>query len=188
MTTANGGPKGEPTAERNLDGYGAPLIPWTRVRERLEQGFTQEPGSSGPDRHTCWLATVNPDGRPHVVPLGALWVDGAYYFTAGAATRKARNLAHDPHCVVTVATHDFELVVEGTAARVTDRATAQRIADIYSADGWKVTVDDTEFALRGEYSAPSAGPPPWAVYKVMPETVFAFGTSEPYGATRWSFS
>jgi hypothetical protein len=63
----------EPKTERNLDGYGAPLIPWTKVRERLEQGMTQAPGSGGPDRHTCWLATVRPDGRPHVMPLGVLW-------------------------------------------------------------------------------------------------------------------
>ena len=33
--------KREPKAERNLDGYGAPLIPWTKVRERLEQGLSQ---------------------------------------------------------------------------------------------------------------------------------------------------
>ena len=43
------------------------------MRERLEQGLTQGPGSGGPDRHTCWLATVGPDGRPHVMPFGALW-------------------------------------------------------------------------------------------------------------------
>ena len=62
----------EPVDERNLDGYGAPPIPWSKVRERLEEGFTQAPGSGGPARHTCWLATVHPDGRPNVVPLGVL--------------------------------------------------------------------------------------------------------------------
>src|SRR5258707_12744264 len=77
--------KREPKAERNLDGYGAPPIPWRSVRERLEQGLSQAPGSGGPYRHTCWLATVRPDGRPHVMPLGVLWVDGAFYFNAGAA-------------------------------------------------------------------------------------------------------
>ena len=119
METANK----QPVAERNLDGYGAPPIPWSKAQARLEQGLSQVPGSGGPDRHTCWLATVEPDGRPHVVPLGALWVDGAFYFNAGANTRKARNLAHDPHCVISVATHDFDLVAEGKAARVTDQAT-----------------------------------------------------------------
>src|SRR5215470_16644346 len=93
--------KREPKAERNLDRSGALPIPWTKVRERLEQGLSQSPGSGGPDRHTCWLATVRPDGRPHVMPLGVLWLDGAFYFNAGAATRKAKNLDHDPHCIIT---------------------------------------------------------------------------------------
>lgn len=51
--------------------------------------------------------------------------------------------------------------------------------------GWQPTVRDS--ALYAEYSAPSAGPPPWHVYEVRPTTVFALGTSEPYGATRWRF-
>ncbi|HZD69650.1 MAG TPA: pyridoxamine 5'-phosphate oxidase family protein [Actinomycetes bacterium] len=175
----------EPISEQNLDGYGAPPIPWTRVRERLGQGLTQAPGTGGPDRHTCWLATVRPDGRPHVMPLGVLWVDGAFYFNAGPTTRKARNLAHNPHCVITVATHEFDLVVEGEAAKVTDDAKLQRIADAYAAEGWQPTVRDG--ALYAEFSAPSAGPPPWHVYGVTPATVFALGTAEPYGATRWRF-
>jgi len=175
----------EPVDERNLDGYGAPPIPWTKVRERLEEGFTQAPGSGGPARHTCWLATVHPDGRPNVVPLGVIWVDGAFYFTAGAGTRKAKNLAHNPHCVITVATHPFDLVAEGEAARVTDEAKLQRIAGVFASQGWEPTVRDG--ALYAEYSAPSAGPPPWDVYEMTPATVFALGTAEPYGATRWRF-
>src|SRR5690349_1726608 len=114
MATANR----EPTSERNLDGYGAPTIPWEKVRDVLNRSIPQEPGSGGPDRHTCWLATVRPDGRPHVVPVGVLQADGAFYFNAGAATRKAKNLAHSPHCVITVATHDFDLVLEGSAVKV----------------------------------------------------------------------
>jgi len=62
------------------------------------------------------------------MPLGVLWVDGAFYFNAGPTTRKARNLAQDPHCVITVATNGFDLVVEGEAAKVTDDARLQRIA------------------------------------------------------------
>jgi len=115
-------------------------------------------------------------------------VDGAFYFTAGPTTRKAKNLAHDPHCVLTVATHDFDLAAEGEAVRVIDQATVRRIAELYKAQGWEVTVDEGAVSLTGEYSAPSAGPPPWGVYEVKPETVFAFGTAEPYGATRWRFA
>jgi hypothetical protein len=177
----------EPKADRNLDGYGAPLIPWAKVRDVLSRKIPQEPGSGGPNRHTCWLATVRPDGRPHVMPLGVLLVDSAMYFTAGPATRKAKNLAHNPHCVVTVATHDFDLVVEGTAVKVTDPAKVARIAEAFQADGWPASVDESGTALTAPYSAQSAGPPPWDVYEVTPTTIFALGTAEPYGATRWRF-
>ena len=185
MSSSNSEKGKQPVSEKNLDGYGAPLIPWSRVRERLNQSLTQSPGSGGPGRHTCWLATVNPDGSPQVMPLGAIWVDGAFYFTSGPETRKARNLSRNPHCVLTVATHDFDLVVEGQATKVTDETRLQQIADVYAAQGWQPTVRDG--ALYAEYSAPSAGPPPWEVYEVVPTTIFALGTAEPYGATRWQF-
>ncbi len=177
-----------PRGERNLDGYGAPVIPFAKVRALLEGGVaqvTQAPGSGGPGRHTCWVATVRPDGRPHVVPVGVLFMDGAAYFCAGAATRKAKNLAHDPHCVITVATAPFDLVAEGEAVKVTDEATLRRVAEGYRDAGWSPTVRDG--ALYAEFSAPSAGPPPWDVYEFTTDTLFALGTAEPFGATRWKF-
>src|SRR5690242_9839126 len=112
----------EPTSERNIDGYGTPSIPWATVRERLDQGLTQAPGTGGPDRYTCWLATVNDDGTPHVMPLGVLWIDGIFTFTSGPGTRKAKNLAARSACTLTVATEKFDLVVDGTATKVTDPA------------------------------------------------------------------
>jgi hypothetical protein len=179
--------KSEPRAEHNLDGYGAPVIPWTKIRERLERGFTQVPGSGGPDRHTCWLATVHPDGRPHVMPLGVNYMDGALYFSTGANTRKAKNLTLNPQCVITIATHDFDIVVEGKATKVIDPALVARISKMYQDEGWPATVSDDGISLSAEYSAPSAGPPPYIVYEVAPETVFALGTAEPYGATSFRF-
>ncbi|HEV2311197.1 MAG TPA: pyridoxamine 5'-phosphate oxidase family protein [Acidimicrobiia bacterium] len=178
----------EPSSERNLDGYDAPIIPWAKVRDVLAGGMaqiTQGPGSGGPGRHTSWLATVRPDGRPHVVPLGAQWTADGAYFTAGPATQRARNLARDHRCTITIATEPFDLVVEGEAERVTDDAELQRVAAVYAEGGWPATVGDG--GLVAEYSAPSAGPPPWHVYRVTPTTVYAFGTAEPYGATRWRF-
>lgn len=175
----------EPVAERNLDGYGVAPIAWAKVRDRLDQGFTQPPGTGGPRRHTFWLSTVNPDGSPHVMPLGVLWVDGVFYFNSGPRTRKSQNLARNPHCVLSVATEPFDLVIEGDAVKVTDETKLERIAEAYSRVGWSPTVRDG--ALYAEYSAPSAGPPPWYVYEVTPVTVYALGTAEPYGATRFRF-
>ena len=175
----------EPTSKKNLDGYGAPIIPWQKVQNRLQQKISQAPKTGGPDRHTAWLATSNPDGKPHVMPVGVLFIDDAFYFTSGPKTRKARNIARNPDSVISIATHDFDLVVEGSATRVVDHAHLQRIADAFKKEGWEPTV--VKGGLTAKYSAPSAGPPPWQVYEVKPETIFALGTSEPYGATRWNF-
>jgi hypothetical protein len=175
----------DPISKKNLDGYGAPIIPWEKVHKRMREGFTQAPKTGGPDRHTAWLATVGPDGRPHVMPIGVLFVDDAFYFNTGPKTRKARNIARNDNCVITIATHDFDFVVEGPATKIIDHAGLQRIADAFTKQGWEPTV--VKGGLTAKYSAPSAGPPPWNVYEVKPHTIFALGASEPYGATRWNF-
>jgi hypothetical protein len=171
---------------KNLDGYGTPPIEWERVRDVLASEITQAPDDGGPNRHTMWLTTINSDGTPHVTPVGFVQLDGIWYFTSGPGTRKSRNLVRDSRCVVSVATHPFDLVLEGSAARVTGADELRCLADEYNRQGWPAQVDGD--ALTAEYSAPSAGPPPWHVYKVAPSTVFAFGTAEPFGATRFDLT
>lgn len=171
---------------KNLDGYGTPPIPWEKVRDTLTSDITQAPETGGPNRHTTWLTTINPNGTPHVTPVGSIQLDGVWYFTSGPATRKSRNIAADPRCVVSVATHPFDLVIEGTADRVTDAGELRTVAEGYQKDGWPAQVDGD--AVTADYSAPSAGPAPWHVYRVRPTTVFAFGTAEPYGATRFEIA
>lgn len=173
----------QPTASRNLDGYGAPTIAWERVRDAMTGDLTQAPGTGGPDRHTHWLATINPDGTPHVMPVGVFNLEGTMYFTSGPGTRKSKNLVRDARCVITVATHPFDVVAEGSAQRVTDPHELEVVAAAAAAGGWPARVDGD--ALTAEFSAPAAGPPPWYVHRVEPTTVFALGTAEPYGATRF---
>jgi PPOX class probable F420-dependent enzyme len=167
--------------------YDLAPLQWQRVHERLDAGIRQVPGSGGPNRHTCWLSTINADGGPHVTAVGALWVDGMFWFETGDRTRKARNLARDPRCVLSIATDEFDLVLEGQAQLVTDPATVATMAGHWNDAGWPATVDDTGRALTAEYSAPSAGPPPWSVYRITPRTATALATVEPGGATRWRF-
>ena len=169
--------------ERNLDGYGAPPIEWAHVKAVLDGQLTQAPGSGGPQRHTVWLTTINADGSPHVMAVGVIRWSGSWYFTSGPATRKSRNLARDPRCVLSVATEPFDLAVEGSAERVTSADELSSVAKAFADGGWPCEV--TGDAVTAEYSAQSAGPPPWHVYRVQPSTVFAFGTSEPFGATRF---
>jgi hypothetical protein len=74
------------------DLYGLPLIDWLGIEQRLAQGISQAPGTGGPDRHTCWLATINRGGSPHVTGVRALWFDGAFWFETGETTHKGRTL------------------------------------------------------------------------------------------------
>ena len=81
----------EPTAEldsRFSDPGGTPT-PWSEARAALEHA------------EVYWLSTVRPDGRPHVTPIAALWLEGALYFTTGQAERKAKNLKDNAQVVVT---------------------------------------------------------------------------------------
>ena len=91
--------------------------------------------------------------------VGALWFDGTFWFETGEATRKGRNLARDPRCTLSLATEEFDIVVNGDAAKVTDPALVATMAGQWNAAGWPARVDESGAALTAEYSAPSAGPP-----------------------------
>ena len=163
---------------KNLaDLYGLDPIPWSRALQALES----------PERpnDTSFLATTRPDGRPHVAGVGAVWDDGKVYFVSGAGTRKSRNVAQNPNCSIAMSLKGIDLVVEGRAERVTDDETLHRLAKRYAEGGWPAVVKDGAFTY--DYSAPSAGPPPWDLYAVAPTTVFGVLSDEPGGATRWRF-
>ena len=166
----------EPTEVRNLDRYGSPALPWSRARDLLVEG---------PENGTFFLGTVGPDGKPHAAGVGALWCDGDLYFVSGPGTRKSRNLAANPAGTISVALRGIDLVLEGEATRVTDGPTLERLAALYREDGWPAEVEGDAFTAP--YSAPSAGPPPWHLYRVTFHTAFGVATEEPNGATRWRF-
>jgi len=164
--------------EKNLaDLYHLDPIPWSRALEALEKSKAKQ--------FTPFLATTRPDGRPHVAGVGAVWHDGKVFFVSGPGTRKSQNLATNPNCVVAMALDGIDVEIEGMAERVTDDATLQELAARYAEEGWPATVQDSAFTH--EFSAPSAGPPPWYLYVVEPVTVFGVLGEEPGGAMRWRF-
>jgi len=134
-----------------------------------------------------WLSTVRPDERPHVTPLLAIWLDDALYFCTGADERKAKNLAHNPHCILTTGNNalnqeGLDLVVEGDAVRLCDEAKLQRVAAVYESkygSDWHFDVRDGAFKGQGGNIAP--------VYEVAPTTVFGFGKGAVFSQTRWRF-
>jgi ketosteroid isomerase-like protein len=122
------------------------------VRQTLATDHPQAPGEGGPNRHTSWLTTTNSDGTAHVRPLGTQQIDGVLYFNSGPRTRKSRNIAANPQCVLSIATLRFDLVVEGHAVRVTDATELAIVAEAFRVNGWPAQVDGD--ALTAEYSAP----------------------------------
>lgn len=168
----------EPIEVTNLDRYGYAELPWDRPRQRLAT-------ESAKPETTFFLGTSRPDGRPHAAGVGALWLDSDLYFTSGPGTRKSRNLAANPACTISTRLEGIDLVFEGEATRITDQPTLERVAALYRDGGWPAEVEGDAFTAP--FSAPSAGPPPWYLYRLRFHTAFGVATAEPFGATRWRF-
>jgi nitroimidazol reductase NimA-like FMN-containing flavoprotein (pyridoxamine 5'-phosphate oxidase superfamily) len=178
MTDAAAEPTVEPDAVA-ISGDATPPttpMPWAAAERRLARA------------RTYWLATTTPEGRPHVRPVLGVWVDGALHTTSSPAARKARNLAEDDRCSLSLSADAVDVVLEGRAAKVVEADHLQRVADAYNEKyGWPPTVADGVF--DAPYGAPTAGPPPYEVYEIAPTVVYGFGTDEVHAprSTRWSF-
>jgi len=148
----------------------ASVKPWSQARACLEAA------------PKIWLTTVRPDGRPHVMPLLVVWVGETPCFTTRPTSRKGRNLAGDPRCVVTASGDDLDLVVEGTATRATDEPEMHEIAGaLLDKYGWEFTIRD---GVIRDHSLPGA--PEYAFYRVTPTRAFGYG-ADGLTATRWRF-
>src|SRR5262245_9527217 len=149
---------------------GATATAWEEARDRL----------AGADVYL--LSTVRPNGRPHVTPLLAVWLDEAAHFCTGPDEQKARNLAASPLCALIAgssAAGGLDVVVEGEAVRVADEARLRRLAEAWVGkygEEWRFEVRDGAFA-HPEGTA--------LVFEVAPAVVFAFGKGDEYSQTRW---
>jgi general stress protein 26 len=176
MEAANGRalmPEIEPTVELH-EGFSEPdatARPWAEVVEVLSRS------------EMFWLSTVRREGRPHVTPLPAIWLDGTLHFCAGAAEQKAKNLESNPRCILTTGTNQLrsglDVVVEGAAVRVTDNAQLQRLAAI-----WKSKLDWDFEVGDGAFRDPDGRQ--GLVFGVTPTKILSFGKA-PYSQTRYTF-
>ncbi|MEV7794763.1 pyridoxamine 5'-phosphate oxidase family protein [Streptomyces sp. NPDC087512] len=136
-----------------------------------------------------WLSTVRPDGRLHVTPVIAAWHDGALYFSTGPGEQKAKNLDHDGHCALTTGgnslTAGLDLVIEGTAERITDPAVLDGMIAAYETKyGRHITSPEGTFHGIGDEIREGNV----AVFAVTPSTAYGFGRDEGvYSHTRWVF-
>jgi PPOX class probable F420-dependent enzyme len=143
---------------------GSGLIPWAEAERRLTAS------------HDYWMATTRPDGRPHVMPVWGVWLDGSLWFSSALSSRKARNLADDPRCTVTTDDTWDPVVVDGTAERLTDGASiAAFVAAVNAKYDAGMSTDFQDPAVNGTFA-------------VRPVRVIALsGADFPGSPTRWRF-
>lgn len=159
----------------------AQATPWETTHQALEAA------------QLFWITTVRSDGRPHVTPLVAVWTDETLYFSTGPTEQKWLNLTSNPHVVLTTGCdhwdHGLDVMVEGQARRVTDRATLERLAAAWATkwDGqWQYQVTDTGFA-HGSTPAQETGssdPGEDHVFAVKPTKIITF-TRGGFSQTRY---
>jgi hypothetical protein len=143
---------------------GSGLLPWSEAERRLTVS------------HDYWCATIGRGGRPHVMPVWGVWLDGRLWFSSGLRSRKARNLAADPRCTMTTDDAQNPVVLEGVAARVTDRDGIARFLDAMNAR--------YDAGMTAEFLDPAVN----GTYAVRPERAFAITHEDFTGSpTRWSF-
>ena len=163
----------EPVTELHpqFSSEGAAPTQWEEARSLLEEV------------EIFWVSTVRPDGRPHVTPLIAVWLDGALYFCTGPEERKAKNLKHNSHCILTtgcnIISEGIDLVVEGDAIQESSETKLRQLADMFASKyDWHFDLQDDAFLGEGGRTL---------VYEVRPKVVFGFGKGDSFSQTRWRF-
>jgi hypothetical protein len=160
----------EPEARRPyMPGYGivgpdegTGLLPWSWAAQRLTTS------------HDYWLATVWPDGRPHVMPVWGVYQDGSVWFSSGGDSRKARNLAVNPHATVTTDDPRQPVVVDGAVER------KQEPDVIASFAAWVNAKYETDYSV--EFFAANC------CFRLQPVSAFGLTDEDFAGSpTRWSF-
>ena len=168
----------EPSTLRHAADHGREptALPWADVLSHLA------------DADGFWVVTLDRTGSPCPRPVFAVVADGAVHVSSSPAAQKARNLRADSRCALGAHTPDFDLVIEGTGRRVTETTALEQVVDAYRQRyGWPVTVVDD--AMDAPFGAPTAGPPPYAAFRIEPTRAYAIGITDEtnYLSTRYRF-
>jgi hypothetical protein len=143
---------------------GTGLLPWSWAEVRLRES------------HDYWLATVRPEGTPHLTPVWGVWLDDALWFSSSLRSRKARNIEAGSRCSVATDSALDPVVIEGDVERVVD---LDVIATFLAASNAKYAVD---------YDLDFLDPTVNGTYRVAPSWAFALDHDDFTGSpTRWRF-
>ncbi len=152
--------------------------PWEETRRVLETA------------EVFWLSTVRADGRPHVTPLSALWLDGTLYFQTGGITQKTKHMRENQHVALTTGCNHlstgFDVVVEGDAAPFTDVAVLERLNQMWRTlwgEGWPIEFRNGVFYETGGNRRGE----PLLVFSVKPTSIFVYTRGDQWSQTRYQF-
>lgn len=155
----------------HMPGYGLPtttkgLLPWKWAKDRLNRS------------RQYWIATTRPDGRPHVMVVWALWLDGALYFSTGSGSRKAQNLRANPHCTMCSDNAAEAVILEGVVEAERDLKRIRDFIGRYEKKyDWKLGKMAEDFLALKE-----------PVFRLKPEVAFGLWEKRfDSSATRWRF-
>ncbi len=156
----------KPTATRpNIPDYGivqkkTGMLPWKWAEDRITKS------------KQYWIATVRPDGAPHVMVIWGVWLDGAFWFSTGEKSRKGRNLAQNPRCVICSDDAEQAVIVEGQVEVIKDAATRKKLFAVYQKK-YKMDISGMDSPI----------------YRVGPTVAFGMWEKKfTQTATRWLFS
>ena len=168
----------KPIEAKNISGYGGGPIEWETVRDIIVK-------PKGADM-VCYIGTVRPNSVPHVAGIGAILFEDDFYFTTGRTSRKAQNFQSNPHATIATRIPGYDVTFEGIVSPVDDPELLERLAAEYRKSGWPAEVKDGAFTAP--YSAQTAGPPPWHVFRFRYSEAVALQISEEGRAMRWRFA
>ena len=111
-------PKGEQLPLPKVYGSPKKILSWSDVSKELE------------DAPVYWVASVRPDGRPHVIPRDGVWVDDAWYYGGSDESVHNRNIQSNPELSMHIGDGMKAIIVEGNAEKSTpEREVAERMAE-----------------------------------------------------------
>jgi len=143
---------------------GRGLLPWAWAVERLVSS------------RNYWVVTVWPDGRPHAMPVWGVWDREAFWFSSSGGSRKVRNLAADARCVVATENAVDPVVLEGTAAIVSDPDALRRM----------LALENSKYSTN--YGIELLDPAVNTTIRVRPRWAFGLAGDDFTGSpTRWVF-
>ncbi len=89
-----------------------------------------------------WVASVRPDGRPHLAPVWFAWHADRVYICTDPRSVKARNLERNGHVSLALEDGTSVVICEGRAAPVSPPWPADVISLFRNKYEWDITTDE----------------------------------------------